>query len=84
MDEGGDEHPAQAFCGERVLIGVNAVATEDLDLYVCPGQLQHPVTKVELGEDEEGMAQPLKDVLADLQEKRTEDVGLLEKREGKK
>ncbi len=51
LDEGGDEQPAQGVQGERVLIGVNAVATEDLDLYVFPGQLHHPVPKVELGED---------------------------------
>lgn len=51
LDEGGDEKPAQCICGEWVLIGVNAVATEDLDLYVRPGQLHHPIPKVELGED---------------------------------
>lgn len=50
LDKRGDEHPAQAVGGEGVLIGINAVATEDLDLYVHPGQLHQPVSKVELGE----------------------------------
>lgn len=51
LDEGGDEHPAQGVCGEWVLIGINAVATKELDVYVHPGQLHQPVPKVELGED---------------------------------
>lgn len=51
LDEGGDKHPAQCVCGEWVFIGINAVATEKLDLYVHPGQLHQPVPKVELRED---------------------------------
>lgn len=51
LDEGRNEHPAQGICWEWVLIGVNAVATEDLDLYILPGQMHHPVSKVELGKD---------------------------------
>lgn len=51
LDEGGDEHPAKGVCGERVYIGINVVATEDLDLYVHPSQLHQPIPEVELGED---------------------------------
>lgn len=51
LDEGGDEHPAEAVYGEWVLIGINAIATEDLDLYVHAGQFHQPIPKVELGED---------------------------------
>lgn len=67
LDEGGDEHPAQGIRGERVLIGVNAVATEQLDLYVHPGQLHQPVPKVELREDQEGVAQTVEEIMDDLQ-----------------
>lgn len=70
MDEGGDHHPAQGAEGEWVYVGVDAVAAEDLDLDVHPGQLHQPVPKVELGEDVEGVAQLLEDVLDDLQEGR--------------
>lgn len=51
LDDGGHEHPAQGICGEWVLIGVNVIATEDLDLYVHPGQLRQPIPKAKLGED---------------------------------
>lgn len=51
LDEGGDEHPAQGIWGKWVLIGINAIATEKLDLYVHPGQLHQPMPKAELGED---------------------------------
>lgn len=37
LDEGGDEHPTQGINREWVLVGVNAVAAEDLDFYVHPG-----------------------------------------------
>lgn len=74
LDEGGDEHPAQGIQGEWVPIGVDAVAAEDLDLYVHPGQLHQPVPKVELREDQEGVAQLLEDVLDELQKGRTEDI----------
>lgn len=37
LDEGGDEHPSQGIEAEWALIGVDAIATEDLDLYVYPG-----------------------------------------------
>lgn len=51
LDEGGDEHPAQGIYGKWVLIGINAVAAEDLDLQIHPSQLHQPVPKVELRED---------------------------------
>lgn len=76
LDERGDEHPAKCVCGEWVLIGINAIATEDLDLYVHPSQVHQPVPKVELGENLEGMAQPLEDVLDYLQEERTKQEAL--------
>ena len=74
LDEGGDEHPAQGICVERVLIGVDAVAAEDLDLYVCPRQMHQPVPKVKLGEDEEGVAQPFVDNLDELQGEKLEEA----------
>lgn len=68
MDEGGDKHPAQGTEGERVLIGVDAVAAEELNLYVHPCQLHHSIPKVELGEDQESVAQLLEDFLDGLQD----------------
>lgn len=66
LDDGGNKHPAQSIQGKRILVGINAVATEKLDLDVHPGQLHQPIPKVELRKDEEGEAQPLEDVLDEL------------------
>lgn len=63
QDEGGDEHPAHHFQGERVPVGINAVAAEELHLDVIPGHFHHAVAKVELGEDVEGVAQLLVEIL---------------------
>lgn len=75
LDDGGNKHPAQNIQGKWILVGINAVATEKLDLDVHPGQLHQAIPKVELREDEEGEAQPLEDVLDELQEERSEVRG---------
>lgn len=66
LDEGGDEHPAQGVKAEWVLVGVDAVAAQDLDLNVHPGQLQQAVPKAELGEYQQGVTQLVEDVLDEL------------------
>lgn len=63
LNYGGNKHPTQSIQRIWALVGINAVATEKLDLDVHPGQLHQPIPKVELGEDEERMAQSPVDVL---------------------
>lgn len=84
MEEGGEENPAQSVHGERTLVGIDAIVTEELDLEVAPCQLHQTITKAELGEDQEGAAQPLEEHIDGLQEGRTEQELLRSREEGGK
>lgn len=63
LQKWGEEHPAQGVGGEGVLVGINAVAAENLDLHIDPGQLHQAVAEAELGEDQKGLAQLLEGLL---------------------